>query len=138
MNVVTRGKGSPSPGQSLVELALVLMLLFLILAGLVDLGRALNAYIVVTNAAREGARYGSLHVTDPDLAAGIRARVINEAAGSGIDLSDGAISTTEFSASGAGQPVTVSVTYQLSLIFVGLITGGSSVQVSSSVAMIAF
>ncbi|MFW6136197.1 MAG: TadE/TadG family type IV pilus assembly protein, partial [Chloroflexota bacterium] len=43
-------------GASLVELALVLFILLLILAGIVDFGRVFNHYVVITNASREGAR----------------------------------------------------------------------------------
>ena len=43
-------------GANLVEFAIVLPLLVLILAGLADLGRAFYNYMVITNAAREGAR----------------------------------------------------------------------------------
>ena len=110
---------------------MVLLILVLILAGLVDLGRALNAYIVITNAAREGARYGIGH---PANVADIQAHVIAEAAGSGIDLSDSVIDVTS---SGSGQPVTVAVTYQVPLIFIGLIFEGSSISVSNSATMMA-
>jgi Flp pilus assembly protein TadG len=44
-------------GQELVEFALVLPVLFLFIYGVVDLGRVFHAYIAITNAAREGARY---------------------------------------------------------------------------------
>ena len=42
-----------------MEFAIVLPLLVLILAGMVDVGRAFNSYMVITNAAREGARAAS-------------------------------------------------------------------------------
>jgi len=45
-------------GDSLVELALILPVLLLILIAILDLGRAVYAYHVVANCAREGARYG--------------------------------------------------------------------------------
>ena len=45
-------------GQALVEFAVVVPLFMLLLAGMVDFGMGLNASITVTNAAREGARYG--------------------------------------------------------------------------------
>ncbi len=51
-------------GQSMVEFALVLPLLVLIMAGIFDLGRAFFASITITNAARVGARYGTLHLND--------------------------------------------------------------------------
>jgi len=47
-------------GQSLVETALVVPFLLLLLAVLVDAARAFDALIVLTNAAREGARFASL------------------------------------------------------------------------------
>jgi Flp pilus assembly protein TadG len=43
-------------GQSMVEVALVLPVLLLILLGIFDFGRAIFAYNLVSNAAREGAR----------------------------------------------------------------------------------
>lgn len=43
-------------GASAVEFAIVLPVLFLILAGIVDFGRAYQAQVQLTNAAREGAR----------------------------------------------------------------------------------
>lgn len=45
-------------GDSLVELALILPVLLLILMAILDFGRAVYAYHVVANCAREGARYG--------------------------------------------------------------------------------
>ena len=51
------------PGQSLVEMALVLPLLMILLVGVVDVGRAMFAKIAITNASREGARYASRYPT---------------------------------------------------------------------------
>ncbi len=48
-------------GQSLVELAIILPLLLLILLGIIDFGRVFYSYVTITNASREGARYGALH-----------------------------------------------------------------------------
>ncbi len=45
-------------GQSLVETAMVLPILILIILGLLEFGRAFFIYTVVSNAAREGARFG--------------------------------------------------------------------------------
>lgn len=49
-------------GQSLVEFALILPLLVLLLYGLAEFGFLLYAHVQVTNAAREGARAGSLYL----------------------------------------------------------------------------
>lgn len=47
-------------GAAAVELALVLPVLLLVVFGIIDFGRALNAQITLTEAAREGARAESL------------------------------------------------------------------------------
>ncbi len=46
-------------GQSLVELALVLLILALILVGVIEYGFVLNNYLHVLDASREGARFSS-------------------------------------------------------------------------------
>ena len=48
-------------GQAAVELALILPVILLILMGLLDLGRLFYFEVAITNAAREGARYGAAH-----------------------------------------------------------------------------
>src|SRR5437870_13427112 len=50
--------GRPRGGQSLVEFALVGVILFSFLMGIIDAGRLLFTYSVVSNAAQEGSRYG--------------------------------------------------------------------------------
>ena len=59
-------------GQSLVELALTLLIILTLLAGAVDLGMAFFSYVALRDAAQEGALYGSINPTDTD---GIRDRV---------------------------------------------------------------
>lgn len=54
-------------GQSLVEFALVLMPLFLILLGIIQFGFVFNSYVTLTNAAREGARIGTVYMYDASL-----------------------------------------------------------------------
>lgn len=44
-------------GATLVELALVVLVFFTLILGIVEFGRAYNIYQNITNAAREGARY---------------------------------------------------------------------------------
>lgn len=57
-------------GQALVEMALLLPILLLLFAGLIELGFSFYDYLVVVNAAREGARYGAKmpDYTDDDVA----------------------------------------------------------------------
>lgn len=50
-------------GATTVELALALPMVLLLLIGIVELAVALNAYVTVSNASREGAQYAILHPT---------------------------------------------------------------------------
>jgi hypothetical protein len=50
-------------GQSLVELALTLIIILTLLAGAVDLGSAFFSYVAIRDAAQEGALYGSIFPT---------------------------------------------------------------------------
>jgi Flp pilus assembly protein TadG len=51
-----RGRANSDRGAAAVEFALLLPLLVLIVFGVIDFGRAINAQITLTQAAREGAR----------------------------------------------------------------------------------
>ena len=66
MNHQRQGKEN---GQSLLEMALILPVLIIILAGVLDLGRLYYAYVSVTDAAAEGAAYADrvLHLRDGSL-----------------------------------------------------------------------
>ena len=101
-----------STGQSVVELALLLPVLMLILIGTLDLGRLLDAYVVMTNAAREGARYGAGHPTDIP---GIENKTIAEAANSGHTIT-AAMVNVSVPNNTAGQPVNVIIDYPFTLV----------------------
>lgn len=57
----TRIKGNPKEsGQSMVELAVSIVMLLILLAGVVDLGRITFYYIAMRDAAQEAASYASI------------------------------------------------------------------------------
>lgn len=51
-------------GQSLVELAIILLILLMLLAGIFDLGRAIISYFILQDAAEEGIVYGTAFPND--------------------------------------------------------------------------
>ncbi|MDH7488991.1 MAG: TadE/TadG family type IV pilus assembly protein [Anaerolineae bacterium] len=115
-------------GQSLVEVALLLPVLIVLLAAVIDLGRVLDASIVLSNAARVGARFGSIHPTWYD---SIRVRVVDFANNSGMAFTgvvlDG--SNVEVSSSAVpGQPIVVTITYDLPLYF-GRMVGLNTIRI---------
>ena len=79
-----RSNGRGERGQSLVETALVVPFLLLLLAVVVDAARAFDAFIVLTNAAREGARFASLEPS-PNTAE-IQDLVVDDVLNSGTNI----------------------------------------------------
>lgn len=71
-------------GSELVELAIALPILLVVIAGIMDFGFLFQRWEVVTNAAREGARIGSLPGYDEDDAV---ARVQDYMAAAGLTAS---------------------------------------------------
>jgi Flp pilus assembly protein TadG len=61
-------------GAAVIEFALLLPLLLLLLFGIIDFGRALNAQITITQAAREGARLAALN--QPNVASRTQAAAV--------------------------------------------------------------
>ena len=59
MEKLSRYRGEK--GQSLVELALIIVLVLVLLAGVVDLGRMMYEYLTMRDAAQEGAGYASIY-----------------------------------------------------------------------------
>jgi Flp pilus assembly protein TadG len=52
-------------GAAMVEFALIVPILFAMIFGIIDFGRALFQYNNLTNAAREGARFAATRLPDP-------------------------------------------------------------------------
>lgn len=105
-------------GTAAVEFALVLPVLLLIVFGIIDFGRALNAQITLTGAAREGVRLAALGYPD----AAIQARVAAAAPG----LSGLTATVTASCPPGAGPSADaeVDVSYSFSFITpVGAVVG---------------
>lgn len=80
-------KNKSERGQSLVELAISLVILLILLAGAVEFGMAFFQFVQLRDAAQEGALYGSINPADD---AGIRAR-IRGSSDSPVDLSDSSV-----------------------------------------------
>ena len=111
-------------GQELMEFAIILPFLLLVAFGVLDLGRIFHAAITITNAAREGARYGTFY---PDDTPGIIAATRNEAANSGIDLSTSVIQVSCPQGCDSGFPLRVTVVYDFELIM-GFVFSSTNLQ----------
>lgn len=135
-------------GQEVIEFAFSALLMLTIAAGIVDFGGAFQNYIIVTNAAREGARMASRAPCMPANAsqkAAFRNRIVaaalGEAASSNVTLAAGSITISpDPTGSGCpnpGAPITVSVAHSYDLAFAGLI-GMPSMTLRASTQMVFF
>ena len=90
--------------QATLEFAIVLVLLFLLIMGIIVFGRLFGFLQVVNNAAREGARAGAVCKSDEEVIATVRERLAR------IPGSDQAqITISPAGTRVAGQPISVTV-----------------------------
>lgn len=107
--------------QALVEFALVVPLLLMLVVGVFEFGRAWNAYQVITDAAREGARTAVVHnpsVSQQDVMQTVE-RALARAA---LDPRQATIAIDGFRA-GRHSPATVAVEYPYEFAFLGRLMG---------------
>ena len=129
-----------SRGQSLVEFALVVPILFLILCGILDFGFLLYSRMTVINAAREGARVATAMTEDAGALPSAVSNQVSAAAG-GLAVSTatcrvpkGSTSCGGFSGTAAGDSVRVTVSYDHHAFFPLLF--GAAIPMSSTVQMV--
>lgn len=111
-------------GQSLVELAISILILVYLLAGAVEFGLAFFQYVQLRDAAQEGALFGSMNPSD---STNIELRVRN-ASTSPVDLLDtSAVTVTQTiigsACEGNGIQVTVSYDHQVFMPFMSQFIG---------------
>lgn len=98
----------------MVELALVLPVVVLLVFGMLEIGRVLNSWVIVTQAAREGARTAAVQCpADAGCAAVVDDRVT--AALTGLPVADVSHSMSAGPYT-SGSPVTVHVEYTVPLV----------------------
>ncbi len=115
-------------GNSLVEIALVLPVLLVLFLGIIEVAFLLFAHVQVANAAREGARYGSLcrlNGNCDNLSTVVQDTVFSEAQflnmtdiGAGGNTAVVVQPSTLSSVPAVGDPITVTVTYNYSPPFI--------------------
>lgn len=118
-------------GSNLVEAAIVLPALLLLLAGVADIGRAFRDYIVLTGAAREGARYAAHFPSQQDL---IRDRVLQAASNTGVTLTPSNVVVQRIQGTGADEAIRVTVTHQVATVLGGIV-GLDTLTISSFAEM---
>lgn len=115
----TRQRGrrmlSAEHGGSLVEFAIVMPLLFILLFGIIDFGILLYNQAVITNASREGARYGivsrSPRRTDEEISTFVRSFCDSNLLKTFGTWTDPAV-TPNYAGQDFGDPLSVQVQWQ--------------------------
>ncbi len=113
-------------------MAFALTMLLLLLAGVLDLGRAYYTYLSLKDAAAEGAAYGSIQPSDTN---GIIARVKGESPNGLIDWSSAQVTPTILGQAchGGGVRVEVQIDYTLLTPFIGTIVGSQTMPLKAEV-----
>ena len=143
MNTNKNYRFKSEKGQSLTEFALVLVFLVALLAGVFDLGRAFFAYIIIRDAAQEGAVYGSI-APKSDLAGfknAVAARVENafldpdDTTKTPIDLTSMSVQVdvlgSACAAPGNSVRVQVNYSYPIAMPFLGAMIGKQNITLSA-------
>ena len=141
-----KGSGTEK-GQSLVELAISFPIMLLLLLGTIDFGMALYSFIVVRDAAQEGALYGSFN---PNNRVEIESRARNISPNDSaalffypVELTDPEIVTIEITTSGENcqgetrgkiNTLTVSASYNYSMLmpFASQVIGSETIPLTAS------
>jgi Flp pilus assembly protein TadG len=129
-------------GQSLVEFAFGLIIVLILIAGVVDAGRALFIYMALRDAAQEGAQYAMIQPSDWS---GIQLRARN-ASNTLIDLTSAVTIDSNYltvsgqacagSTSGVVHGVRIRVSYPnftLTMPFIGALVGSQTIAISAVV-----
>jgi len=104
MVVRGRGRNHKRRGAAVVEMAFVTPVLFLLVFGMIDVGRAVMVQNLIANAARDGARAA---VLDGATASEIQNQVVDYLAASGISGATAIVSPNPLTLADLGDPVSV-------------------------------
>jgi hypothetical protein len=129
--------GADESGQAIVELALALPILLILIVSVFEFGRAWNEQQVITDAAREGARYCTVANADKSLPDDIVVTKVTEALGrAGIPTPGGQPNVQGFR---GGEACTVQITIPYQFAFLGPLlqwsTGQKNINLSSTFTM---
>lgn len=124
-------------GQSLVEFAMVLVIILIIIAGIIDLGRMFFYYISMRDAAQEGVLYGSAY---PDQCANITNRATDLLSGSAnveVLINGKECSTAGTADRCSPKTITVNISnsnFNLTMPFIGAFVGtGNKISLHTSI-----
>ena len=120
-------------GQSLVEMAIALVILLLLVGGIVDLGRAFFTFMALRDAVQEGALYGSVN---PTLTTEIKNHVLDSSDMIPDLVASDDITINVIGAACTGNGIQVTATYSdfpITMPFIGTILGSQTIPISATI-----
>jgi Flp pilus assembly protein TadG len=120
-------------GQSLVEMAVALVILLLLVGGVVDLGRAFFSTMTLRDAVQEGALYGSI---DPTNTTAIKNHVLTSSTMVADMISSDDITVEVLGAPCTGNRIRVTANYDdfpITMPFMGAVLGTQTFPLSATV-----
>jgi Flp pilus assembly protein TadG len=104
-------------GQTLVEFSLILPVMLILLFALVDFGRGFYTWLLVTNAAREGARAGATQQDEAAIEAKVYDSFCSDYAAGDCGLDETKLDIDIDNAQGSrGDPVSVDLSYDFEFV----------------------
>lgn len=132
--VNTEGKNTlEERGQSLVEMAIALVILLLLVGGIVDIGRAFFTYMALRDSVQEGALYGSIN---PTLTQEIRNHVLDSSDSISNMIGNDDITVEVIGYPCTGNGIRVSAQYDdfpITMPFIGTVIGSQTISIKASV-----
>jgi Flp pilus assembly protein TadG len=128
-------RSSSERGQAIVETALVLPVLVLIVFGSLEFGRVVNAWSIVTQASREGARMGAVNCArDPLCGTQVDTAITNALVG--LDAGSATVNYT-VAPYASGDRFRVQIDYPVTIVtpLIGAFFGGGTVTVHGDTSM---
>jgi Flp pilus assembly protein TadG len=111
-------------GQTMTEFAIVLPVLVLLVFAVIQFGILFNNYVMLTDAARAGARKAAVSRTDSNPIGATETQVRNSA--SGLDQSQLKVSVSPSTPWAPASDVTVTATYPYSISLLGLVVASGN------------
>jgi Flp pilus assembly protein TadG len=120
-------------GQSLVEMAIALVILLLLVGGVVDIGRAFFTYMALRDSVQEGALYGSIN---PTLTQEIKNHVLDSSNMVPDLIANEDITVEVIGAACTGNMIRITAEYDdfpITMPFIGTVIGSQTVTIRASV-----
>lgn len=120
-------------GQSLVEMAIALVILLLLVGGIFDIGRAFFTYMALRDSVQEGALYGSIN---PTLTQEIRNHVLGSSNMIPNLIGNDDITVEVIGTACTGNMIRVSAEYNdfpITMPFIGTVIGSQTITIRASV-----